>query len=429
MYEIPQTCSSNTVPAPRDHHSWLLRLGWFLIFVMILRTGFFIRGRYIGAYDRVSSYNLVNIIVTVAIAVILVMKWQEVVFAIRKGGAAIGCIICYYLVCSVSGLLSPSPAYPVFRAFEFLAFFVSIMLLLRRSDGFFRAEQLALIWLTLGLLADFGGAIRVGGWGNFHTNRYSITAAMLFGYSLAELASACGRRRLLLLVSSAIGLGGVLLGTSTGSNLALAGGLVILLVLSPRHGRYLLFMVPILLLVANWNQLLDVALGGKSPEDVLNLTHRWDIWMGSWNLFVQRPLLGYGLNVAAREYASALSSHNAYLEALLGGGILGAGILFCGCMALLCSLWQSTRRRTVGSLGCCVATAVYLINGMSAPTIGCVITAPNIAFAFVLALFIYHVRCPAGSEVEPLPIPSAQWSQISTLRVYGRTAEPSAEVS
>lgn len=429
MYQIPQTYSSNAALAPRDRYSWLLRLGWFLIFVMVLRTGFFIRGRYVGAYDRVSSYNLVNIIVTVAIAAILAIKWQEVVFAIRKGGAVIGCVICYYLVSGVSGLRSPSPAYAAFRAFEFLAFFLFIMLLLRRSDGFFRAEQLALIWMTLGLLADFGGGIRVGGWGVFHTNRYTVTAAMLFGYSFAELASASGRRRLLLLASSALGLGGVLLGTSTGSNLALAGGLVILLVRSPRHRRYLLIIAPVLLLVVNWNQLLDVALGGKSLEEVLNLKHRWDIWMGSWNLFVQRPLLGYGLNVAAREYASALSSHNAYLEALLGGGVLGAGVLFCGCLALLYNLWRSTRKRTVGSLGCCVAIVVYLINGMSAPTIGCVVTAYNIVFAFVLALFIYHVRCLAGSDVEPLHIPSPQWSQISRLRVYGRTAEPSAEVS
>lgn len=395
---------------------------------MVLRCAFFVRQRYGGYYARVDIYNLVNIVTTFAIAAILAIRLQEVVLAVWEGGGAIGCIVFYYVVCVIAGLWSPSPEYSTFRVFEFLACFWAIMLMLRRSSSFLKAERLALIWMTLALALEIGGQIHRVGWGAFGTNRYSITAAMLAAYSFGEFVSATGRRKRLLVITLVIGLGGVLLGSSTGSNLSLLGGLVVLLILNSRHWRYILFAIPALLLVGSWARFLEFVLSGKSVEQVVSVYNRIGVWTDSWNLFIQRPVLGYGLNIATRHYSLLVSSHNTYLEALLGGGVLGAGVLFFGCLVILRDLRRSVKRGAAGSLGCCVATVVYLINGISAPTIGFILTPHSIAFAFMLALFVYHVRCPAGRSLGPLDIPSAQWSRISRLDVYRKAPEPSTEV-
>ena len=431
MYDLPQVQASEARFAPADRRAWVPLFLWLFVFTMVVRCAFFVRQRYGGDYARVDAYNLVNIVATFAIAALLAIRLQDVVLAVREAGAGIKCLVFYYAVCGVAGLWSPSPEYSTFRVFEFLACFLAIMLMLRRSGSFLKAERLALIWMILTLALEMGGQIHRAGWGAFNTNRYSITAAMLAAYSFGEFASATGRRKRLLVITLVIGLGGVLLGTSTGSNLSLAGGLVVLLILSPRHWRYILFAIPALLLVGSWARFLESVLAGKSVEQVVTLHNRFGIWVDGWDLFIQRPLLGYGLNLATRLYGVVGSSHNAYIEVLLGGGILGAGALFFGCLVILRDLRRSVKRRATGSLGCYIATVVYLINGVSAPTIGYILTPHGIAFTFMLALFVYHVRCAAEKSLEPLTISSAQftqWSQIPRLYVNRKAPEPSQEV-
>lgn len=430
MYEMQQIQirSSKERLIPMEQGAWMLQLCWLFVLTMLVRSALFIRQHYGSDYTSIDIYNLVNIVATFAIAVILVIRFQEVVPAVREAGTAVWYIVFYYVVCAVVGLWSPSPEYSTFRVLEYLACFWAIMLMLRRSSNFLKAERLALLCMSISLALEIGGQIRLGGWGAFDTNRYSVTAAMLVGYSFGELSSATGRRKRFLVITLVMGLGGVLLGTSTGSNLALVGGLIVLFILSPRHGRYILFALPALLLVGSWDHFLGILLGGKSLEQVVSLSNRMGIWVNSWNLFIQRPLLGYGLNIASRHYSHMVSSHNTYLEALLGGGILGAGVLLFGCLFILRDLRRSVKRHATGSLGCCVATVVFLINGMSIPTIGFILAPHTIAFAFMLAMFVYHVRCPAERSLEPLDIPSAQWSRIPRLYVNSKTPESSTEV-
>jgi len=414
---------------PMEQGTWMLQqLCSLFVLTILVRSALFIRQHYGSDYTSIDIYNLVNIVATFAIAAILVIRLQDVILAVREAGTGIRFIVFYYVVCAVVGVWSPSPEYAMFRVFEFLACFWAIMLMLRRSGNFLKAERLALLCMSISLVLEIGGQIRLGGWGAFNTNRYSVTAAMLLGYSFGELSSATGRRKRLLVITLVMGLGGVLLGTSTGSNLAIAGGLIVLFILSPRHGRYILFALPALLVVGSWGRFLGILFGGKSVEQVVSFSNRMSIWVTSWALFIQRPLLGYGLNIASRHYSHMVSSHNAYLEALLSGGFLGAGVLFLGCLFILRDLRRSVKRHATGSLGCCVATVVFLINGMSIPTIGFILTPHTIAFAFMLALFVYHVRYPAEISLEPLNISSAQWSRIPRLYVNGRTPEPSTEV-
>ena len=71
--------------------------------------------------------------------------------------------------------------------------------------------------------------------------------------------------------------------------------------------------------------------------ETVDFNGRSEIWKYSWNGFLDRPLLGWGWMSAWRSWAfmkmdlwwtveGVMWSHNAYLDVLLGGGVLAVGI-------------------------------------------------------------------------------------------------------
>lgn len=379
--------------APKERYTWFFQLSWLLVFTMVFRGTFLPnRTRAVTEYAVVDANNLVNIVVTFVAAGLLAIKWQEVVLTVREGGMAVGCIVCYYLVCAASGLWSLTPEYSSYRAFEFLGIFLIVMILVRKMDCFLKAERSVLLCVNFMLLMQIIGSIRFGRWPPSGSNAHSMAGAMLLAYSFGELSFASGQRKCLLAVSLIIGLISVLLVASTGSNLGLLAALLMLVILSPSHRYYLLLLIPALLLVETWNPIVEVIGGGKSPDDILSLRHRLGVWTVSWELFLQRPLLGYGFDVATRHLFSILSAHNSYLGMLLSVGILGASILIFGNIVILRDLGCAMKSRSIGSIGCFAATIAYFINSFSRPGGGSILSIPNIVFPLVLALFIYHVK-------------------------------------
>jgi O-antigen ligase len=72
--------------------------------------------------------------------------------------------------------------------------------------------------------------------------------------------------------------------------------------------------------------------------ETVDFNGRSEIWKYSWNGFLDRPLLGWGWMSAWRSWAfmkmdlwwtveGVMWSHNAYLDVLLGGGVLAVGVL------------------------------------------------------------------------------------------------------
>lgn len=366
---------------------------WLLLFTMVFRVTFLIRQRGGTDYAVVDAYNLVNIVCTFAIAVVLTVKLQEVVFAVRKGGLAIWCIVCYYLICVGSGFWSVSPEFSTFRAFEFIFFFLAVMILVRKRDCFLKAEQLVLLSLNSLLLMQILSRIivRIGA----NSTSLSMTGAILFAYSFGEVRFAARQRKFLLRVSLLMGFFGVFWGSSTGSNIALLVGGLVLILASPSHMRFLFLVAPALLLVKDWDRLLMIVTADKSLDDIKNLSHRANAWRVCLEIFLQRPLLGHGFGLATRhQLSSLLHAHNGYLEMLLGVGILGASVLIFGCIVILRDLGFAIKNRPNGSLGCFISIIVYLVNNFTQPGLGYIWTVPNVGFAFILAMFIYHVKPP-----------------------------------
>ena len=54
-------------------------------------------------------------------------------------------------------------------------------------------------------------------------------------------------------------------------------------------------------------------------------THRIDVWLNSWSLFIQQPILGYGLDTKAAllENHFIYSEHNIILNVMLAMGLIG----------------------------------------------------------------------------------------------------------
>ncbi|MCA9423384.1 MAG: O-antigen ligase family protein, partial [Nitrospira sp.] len=82
---------------------------------------------------------------------------------------------------------------------------------------------------------------------------------------------------------------------------------------------------------------------GQNPELFASLSGRTQWWQFGWDLFIQRPLTGYGAYAGSRFAALAdagtettSSIHNTWLEALLGVGIFGFLLLLVGCL----SIWK-----------------------------------------------------------------------------------------
>jgi O-antigen ligase len=382
----------------KESGTLLYKLASLLLFTMVFRLTFLTRQRVLSEYAVVDAYNLVNIVCTFAIAGILTIKLREVVSVVREGGPAIRCIVYYYLVCAGSGFWSIRPEFSAFRASEFLFAFLMLMILVRRTSGFHKAEQLVLLFINLFLLtmilSRFVAPIGA------NSNSLSVTGALLLAYSLGEFKFAGRGRKYLLSASLLMGLVCVLTGSSTATNVALLAALFVLLLVSPSHLKYLLLLAPVLLMGQYQDRLFATVTAGKSLDEVVNLHHRAKVWAESLQIFLQRPWLGHGFALAMRHSTSSiLHAHSAYLEMLLGVGILGSGVLILGCLAILRDIGSVIRSRKDGSLGCSIAVIVYLINCLAKPGLGYIISVQSVAFALMLSLFIYHVRTPCKQVI------------------------------
>jgi O-antigen ligase len=135
---------------------------------------------------------------------------------------------------------------------------------------------------------------------------------------------------------------------------ALAGFLAALLVTLIAMRRRAIFMAVLLtLVVALFNPTLrDVAwryvLRGQEPELFHSLSGRTDWWEIAWQRFHDSPLVGYGGYAGPRFAVLATISgesttstlHNAWLDVLLGTGVLGFVLLIAAVLAVCTILWR-----------------------------------------------------------------------------------------
>ena len=181
-------------------------------------------------------------------------------------------------------------------------------------------------------------------------NGVSLNLLGLLVWHAHKRGSVRGLKAILLLVSVPI----AILATLTRAVwLAFAGSLIAILALS--HNRKLRLAMVALVLVAL--AVLGVVISATSLGDVLSdrveesspVDYRMAVYAGGWQMFLERPLLGWGFHQMPEElprYVSefrdkVLYPHNTYLEVLVENGVVGLALY----VWMMWELWRLGRGR------------------------------------------------------------------------------------
>ncbi len=150
-----------------------------------------------------------------------------------------GKISTYYCFAAISAIWSVFPSYSLFMAFQAFIMMVLMAYLVSKFENFGIAESFLLKFSCVVLLFSIYPDFSRSGLGLYHTNSFSIIAAMMTCYAFAEWPQAERSRKSWLLFTGVLGVFGLVVGTSSGSNIATLCGLSFILILSRNHRKYL----------------------------------------------------------------------------------------------------------------------------------------------------------------------------------------------
>lgn len=374
---------------------------WGLMILSVMRTTVLVRRRDTSQFASVDgSAALAMAIVVVLLAALLINpRTRKVIAHMRHASPMV--LLTYFGLAMISALWSYLPVFSAFRALEVIAVYVTAFVLISRYHDFFVAERNMLrLVMAVTILAFLYRALNVGlTIEALHTNTYTVTAGMGFLYTLGEGFRATRSRRRILRRWSAGFLFFLAIGTSVGSNIATALGLILVLTLSG-FGRLIvipsIFLVVIILVLMGvmGDILIGTVFAGRSIEDFSNLTGRNYLWQGYLDGFLERPLLGYGFAVGARvgylfDIRSTTNTHNGFIEAILGIGIFGILILLYYFYALARELFYSYRMAMPGSIGMIGAIVMMAVNNNSKSLVGGAYD-PTLVGIFVMIAFAHY---------------------------------------
>ncbi|MBR6075164.1 MAG: O-antigen ligase family protein [Victivallales bacterium] len=382
------------------------------ILIPILRNTIFLR-RYRA---DVSNYTAIDGLAIFDIAVIgfcacwlYENRWQVPWKRLWHG--TIKCWFSYYMFAFVTILWrirGSSALYICYRAGTMLilsAYIYMIFMKFRTALSAFRGLLNFSAALTLLLLI---GNIRSG---TLHTNTYSVCAAVTACLSL------CAYRTNLLPLSKMKyyifgGLFCLLLGTSSASNVSFACALIFIFSFD-RNNRFHIsfFLLTIISLAAAYyfgkRIIFKILFPHKSVRNVTSISGRLYLWSGYIDIWLQRPLQGWGFAVGERAGKSfgfmyALSAHNGYISILINTGLIGLSFWLVLFKRLIKSLLVQIFFESPYASAIASAFIVIAINNNSVPIIGSN-WGPLSTLAFCVLAFwnIWCENAPKGFYHQP----------------------------
>ncbi len=376
------------------------------ILIPILRNTIFLR-RYRA---DVSNYTAIDGLAIFDIAVIAFCAWwlyqnRFIVPWKRLWFGSVKCWFAYYLFAIVTILWriqGSSVLYILYRAGTMLilsAYIYMIFMKFRTALSAFKGLINYSLILTLFYFID---SIRSG---RLHTNKYSVCAAVTVCLAL----SAYRRNLLPLKEMKPYIFGGfifLLLGTSSGSNVAFACALIF--IFSFRNNRFHIsffitsFLSLIILYFIGKPLIFKILFPKKSIVGVTTLHGRMYLWTGYIGIWLQRPFIGWGFAVGERagkafDLIYALSAHNGYLSILINTGLLGMLFWLALFKRLIKSFIIQIMFDSPYAMAITSAFIVIAVNNNTVPIIGS-IWSPLATLAFCLLAFwnIWGENAPKG---------------------------------
>jgi len=305
-----------------------------LIFAFLVRIYVFSRGK--TDATALDIYNIIQIGITFILSGLMVIRKDLRIVLKILFRSPVGAIIYLYILGIISSFWSVLPVFSAYFGFEGLVYLLAIGIVLFNQNSMRQTEKLLItasigfiLLILLGIVKNNGFRINLFTW---HTNTYSVIAAMLFSYCLGELSNknrhVTNIERKLLRQGLLAGLLFVFLGTSSASNIAALSGFVVVVFMSGKPAfKALSVLFLMLVLVLNYfygDWLFNLIFPGKTISSVEMMSGRITLWSSYMDKILEKPYLGWGFAAFSRvQGLYNVHTHNSIIEIFGGVGIIG----------------------------------------------------------------------------------------------------------
>ena len=338
---------------------------------------------------------MVEMLITVLLAGLFLLNtsfWRNCIPMYSQSSARF--FFLYYIYGAFSAIWSEMPLFSVIRATQVLVITLGVGMYMSASATFAELEGkfyrlLAMLLLMQGLLLLKSIVL----WGYIHNVALGGLAAFSLSYILAKAVIGYRDHKYL----RYIGVLSVLfiLSTSAGAIVALIVSIFLASLLTGNAKLVglsvsVLTLFIVVYIFSGFETVIGLIFPGKDVYAITTGTGRLELWEYYWELFLERPLHGYGFAVGARmcEEKYTVNTHNWLFAASLGMGIPGLALLL---LYVRNTFYVTISLSRTTPLGYCLLTTFLLvcINNMSYPYIGEGWSVCTIAFAAFMHLIIY----------------------------------------
>jgi O-antigen ligase len=362
----------------------------FLILAYLIRIYIFYRRK--TDPTALDIYNIAQIILIITLGLIVISRGN---FGLVLGilyRSPLGWFLAIYVFGILSGLWSAIPFFSTYFAFEQVVILAAIAIILNVQSDNLSNERFAIYSsytfiaiILLGYIRASGLSLNLHQW---HSNNYSTIAAMLFGYCFGEYINKYREKEKsesrMLKKGIWFSLFFTILGTSSSSNIAAMGSLLVVLIIAGKKShKVLAFLIFIAAVIINNvdNQLFfKIIFPGKTIANVEIIGGRTALWEDYIEMIKQKPFTGWGFASISRVTKFyATHTHNTLIEIVGGIGILGLLFYIIYLFRMFYLLFRYIY--SPHSLGVLAALTAGSINGFTVSFFGADAGAIFIAFA------------------------------------------------
>ena len=386
---------------------------YILVMLWIVRNTILVRRRPGDLYTVIDPMAFFQIAIVVTILVILLIGPGSRYLS-RFMQTSLKFYFFYYGLAAASMMWSLSPQFSIYRAVEVLALSMAVLIFCNSGSNVEEniRRTIIIIWSVVMMIA-FGTALHGSVW-NLRNNTLGAAAAMAACFFAAWILADRDIKDRKRLIQGIIGVLIVFLSLSLASWWAFWFGICYVALFSRRKAEIvILFILGAVLFFSLGTDTRDnLLIRDKQYEDLNTLHGRKIIWEYYMAVSEERPVLGFGFSVGARELGSVYTTntHNMFFGALIGLGWTGVGcwIFFFGFLAM--ELIRYRHALHPAWLGCAAALAAGTLNSMSLSIIAEQWNPSTTVFVALLGLHISFLQeaKPAGRS-KPFLSPWYQW--------------------
>jgi len=373
-----------------------MRLVYILIMLWVGRNAIFIRQRSGTDYASVDMLAMIQIGVVIIILVYLFFSpmasfWRQI------KNSSLKFYFIYLILGVASALWSVNPSFSLYRAMEAVALSAAVLYFCASAttpeEGIRRVQLI--MWPTL--LANWVGLILLIGFSlRLRLNGFGAIAALTTCFFAAWILAGREKRNRKKLFQVGLGLFFVLISMSLASWWSFWFGVCYCAFFTRR--RILLFSLVlvggILFFTVGQDTRERLIILDKQYETLESMTGRKTLWADYMAASKERPLLGFGFAMGAREVGRryTTNTHNVFFAALLGVGWVGVAVLGLFFISLALELLRYRHVRHPVWLACASALAAGCLNTMSVSILGEQFSLATTVFVALLGLHMVFLR-------------------------------------